>query len=256
MFKPRTPAALSVCLCLAIVFLFSACSQNNVTIDNSLQKYFDSAGVTGSFGSFDNTLGHFTLYNLRRYRDSSYLPAATFDIVNSLIGIQTGVAKDDSAIMGLGFDELARRIGKDTLQKWIDSLGYGNKDLGRGVDRFWKNGHLKISADEELGLVKKLYFDQLPFFQRTQRIVRGMMEKENNANYRIYYKTGQGYTVPDDPKSGHAIGWVLGWIEENKHPHFFVLNIESADINRDMEQTAVVILRGILKQMGFFEGKK
>src|SRR5579872_5210141 len=55
---------------LLIPILFAACSQNNVTVDDSLGKYFDSAGVKGSFGMFDNGQGHFTICNLPRFRDS------------------------------------------------------------------------------------------------------------------------------------------------------------------------------------------
>src|SRR5882762_5474733 len=84
---------------LLIPILFAACSQNNVTEDSSLKKYFDSAAVSGSFGMFDNGQGHFTIYNLPRFRDSAYLPAATFDILQSLIGVQTGLVKDDSALI-------------------------------------------------------------------------------------------------------------------------------------------------------------
>ena len=47
---------------------------------------------------------------------------------------------------------------------------------------------------------------------------------ENNANYRLGYKTGWGFN-----EKGHTIGWIVGWIEENQHPYFFVLNIESPD---------------------------
>src|ERR1700748_2006404 len=78
---------------------FAACSPNNVTEDDSLKKYFDSVGVNGSFGLFDNGQGHFTIYNLHRFRDSSYLPASTFKIVNSLIGIQTGFVKDEKTVI-------------------------------------------------------------------------------------------------------------------------------------------------------------
>src|SRR5882724_10330994 len=81
------------CCCL------SACSPNNVTVDNSLKAQFDSAGVSGSFGMFDNSKGTFTIYNLPRYRDSVYTPASTFKIVNSLIGIETGRLKDDSTVI-------------------------------------------------------------------------------------------------------------------------------------------------------------
>ncbi len=91
------PFAFIIALCL-----FSACTPNNVTVDDSLKKYFDSAGVSGSFGLFYNGQGHFTIYNLPGYRDSAYLPASTFDIVSSLIGIQTGLVKDDSAVIQWG----------------------------------------------------------------------------------------------------------------------------------------------------------
>ncbi len=198
---------------LPISFLFGGCSQNNVSEDSSFKKYFDSASVTGSFGLFDNGQSHFIIYDLSRFRDSAYLPASTFEIVNSLIGIQTGVVKDATAVIQdltmkqafqqscvNWFQELAKRIGKDTMKKWIDTLGYGNKDLDGPIDSFWLDNNLKITADEELGLVKRLYFDQLPFFQRTQRVVRDMMLMEDNDNYKLSYITGWGFT-----KQGHSI---------------------------------------------------
>ena len=54
---------------IVIGLSFQACSPNNTIEDNSLKKYFDSAGVTGCFALFDNALGNFTIYNLKRYRD-------------------------------------------------------------------------------------------------------------------------------------------------------------------------------------------
>src|SRR6202049_5383158 len=80
--------------CLVLPFVFSACSPNNVKEDESLKKFFDTANVSGCFGLFDNSQGHFTIYNLKRFRDSSFLPASTFKIVNSLIGIETGIISD------------------------------------------------------------------------------------------------------------------------------------------------------------------
>ena len=71
-------AVISVC--------FFACSSNNVKTDDSLEKYFTENNVSGCFALLDNGTGEFTVYNLTRYRDSAYLPASTFKIVNSLIG--------------------------------------------------------------------------------------------------------------------------------------------------------------------------
>jgi len=252
---------------LAVALLLTSCTQNNVTEDDSLKQYFDAAGVAGTFGMFDNGQGHFTLYNLKRFRDSAYLPASTFDILLSLIGIQTGVVKDDSAVIsGLSlrqafqadgdsnrivFKELAQRIRKDTLKKWIDSMSYGNKDISSAVDTFWLDNHLTITADEQLGLVKKLYFDQLPFFARSQKVVRQMMLRESNSNYLLSYKTGTGVR-----KDGHRLTWISGWVEENKHLYFFVLNLDAADAGMDLKDKGLGVTRQILQKMGFFQGKK
>ena len=148
------------------------------------------------------------------------------------------------------FREVARRIGKDTMQHWLDSLQYGNKKIGTAVDSFWLNNSLLVTPDEQLGLVKKLYFGQLPFQKRTQEIVKKVMLQTANTQYAISYKTGLGYK-----KNGQAVAWVIGWIEENKHPYFFVLQMEGA-ANVDLKKARLSVLNAILKEQGFFEGKR
>lgn len=262
------------------ILLFSACSNNNITNDDSLKKYFDEYNVTGTFGMFDNGQARFTIYNLKRFTDSAYSPASTFKIVNSLIGLQTGVISGEKMVIPWDgvvrfnpewnkdltmeqafkvsavpyYQEVARRIGKDTMQHWLDSLGYASK-YGRAVikndlDSFWLDNNVKITADEQLGLVKKLYFDQLPFQKRVQAVVRNVMVQEQNTNYTLAYKTGWGYK-----EDGKSIGWIIGWEEENKHPYFFVLQIEGAH-DMDMVKARLTILKNILSQYGFFKGQR
>lgn len=257
-----------------VVVLFS-CSQNNVKQDKGIKKFFDENNVDGCFALMDNGTGKFTIHNLGRYRDSAYLPASTFKIVNSLIGLQTGKISNDSMVIKWDgvkrreewdkdltmydafrvssvpyYQELARRIGKDTMQTWLDSLGYGTKTISSSIDSFWLDNSLKIKPDEQLGLVKRLYFNQLPFFKAYQETVKNAMLFENNSNYRLGYKTGWGFA-----ENGHAIGWIVGWIEENRHPYFFVLNIESPDRNFDMKSVRLKMLKDILKHLGYLEGK-
>jgi beta-lactamase class D len=263
-------------------FIFLSCSPNNVKIDNSLGKYFDEQQVAGTFGLYDNGTGQFIIYNLSRFKDSAYLPASTFKIVNSLIGIETGrivnekmVIKWDGVIRRFSngdtatawnkdlsmeeafkasavpyYQEVARRIGKDTMQHWLDSLNYGSKKITTKIDTFWLDNSLKITPDEQMGLVKKLYFGQLPFQKRSQDIVKKVMLQENNANYRLSYKTGLGFL-----ENGKSLGWIVGWIEENRHPYFFVLNVEGAH-DADIKNIRLNILKAILKQNDFFEGKR
>lgn len=261
----------------------TACSTNNITQENELKKYFDSAKVEGCFGMFDNGQGQFTIYNMPRYRDSAYTPASTFKIFNSLVALGTGRIFSDTvvvpwdgvvrtspsgdtmtdwnkdmnmreafAVSNVGFyQEMARRIGRDTMQKMLDSVGYGNKKIGATIDRFWLDNSLKITPDEELGLVKRLYFKQLPFQNREQEIVKDLMIREKTDKYTLAYKTGWGAT-----EKGNQLGWLVGWIEENNHPYFFVLNIESPDPKVDFKTIRLSILKSILKEKGFFEGRK
>lgn len=265
----------------SLAFFIAGCSLNNAEEDKSLEKYFNEKNLTGCFAMFDNGTGKFTTYNMDRYRDSAYLPCSTFKIINSLVGIETGRVKDSSAVIkwdGITrkvpewnqdlsmqqaftasavpwFQELARRIGKDTMQFWLDTLGYGSLrtkyQIKENLDTFWLDNTLRVTADEQLGLVKKLYFGQLPFQPRTQRIVKNMMKREENANYTLSYKTGWGTT-----DRNHALGWLIGWIEENNHPYFFVLQVESADPEYDMSDVRLRILKDILSQYDFMEGRR
>jgi beta-lactamase class D len=271
---------LTVVYFLVILFAFS-CSPDNIKKDNSLKKYFDENKVDGCFALMNNATGKFTVYNFERYKDSAYLPASTFKIVNSLIGLQTGRIVNDSMVIKWDgnkrwneewnkdlnmyqafrvsavpyYQEVARRIGKDTMQYWLDSLKYGAKSLTSlfkiksPVDSFWLDNTLKITPDQNLGLVKQLYFNQLPFFKAYQEMVKNAMLFENTTLYRLGYKTGWGFT-----ENNHAIGWITGWIEENNHPYFFVLNIESPNKDFDMWTVRMKMLKDILKQLGFFKG--
>jgi beta-lactamase class D len=253
---------------VAIAVNMQACSPNNVTIENGFKKHFDAVGVTGTFALFNNASGQFSMYNLSQFKDSSFTPASTFKIVNALVGIETGRIVDEKmtiAIDSMGpirmdtafkqsvvpyFREVARSIGKDTMQHWLDSLQYGNKKIGNAIDSFWLNNSLLVTPDEQLGLVKKLYFGQLPFQKRTQEIVKQVMLQKANSQYAISYKTGLGYK-----KNGQGIAWVVGWIEENKHPYFFVLQIEGP-ATVDLKNARLSVLNAILKEQGFFEGKR
>ena len=258
------------------LFLITSCSVNKAEIDNSLKKHFDENKADGCFTLFNNATGKVTVYNMA-LDTMRFLPASTFKIVSSLIGLETNKILDEKMVIKWDsvkrwndewnrdltmqqaftasdvnyYQEVARRVGKDTMQRWLDSLHYGTQKITTKVDSFWLDNSLKISPDEQLGLVKRLYFDQLPFQKRNQQIVRDMMVQENTTQYTLAYKTGWGF----DEKGGN-IGWIVGWIEENKHPYFFTLLVKNPAKEFDMRTARLNILKGILKQYGFFEGKK
>jgi beta-lactamase class D len=262
--------------CYLLLTIFSSCSINKAKTDNSLKKYFDENKVDGCFSMLNNADGEITVYNMK-LDTMRFSPASTFKIVNSLIGLETGRITDEKMVIKWDgvkrpvdfwnkdmdmeeafkvscvpyYQEVARRIGRDTMQQWIDSLGYGNKDISGPIDSFWLNTKLKISPDEQLGLVKRLYFEQLPFRKSTQQIVRDVMLQENNTAYKLSYKTGWG-----DDVDGKSIGWVVGWIEENRHVYFFVTFVKAHDADTDINVVRMNITKAILNQYGFFHGNK
>jgi beta-lactamase class D len=258
-------------LFLALFLLaFGSCTVNRAKINNDLKKYFDSAHVDGSFSFLNNQLGNITVYNMKL--DTERLSAGTsFKILNTLIGVQTGKITNENTVMKTDsaanksmtlkeafntssvpyFQSLARLIGKDTMKFWVDSVSYGNKNISGALDSFWLNNSLKISPDEQLGLMSKIYFEQLPFQKYAQQMVESLMLKEDNTLYKLSYVTGTGI----DEKN-NSFGWTSGWIEENRHVYFFVTFIKTPDKNLDLKTTGIHISKSILKEMGFFKGEK
>lgn len=49
---------------LLVLSLFQSCSENNVSQDKNLKKYFDENKVEGCFALMDNGTGKFTVHNL------------------------------------------------------------------------------------------------------------------------------------------------------------------------------------------------
>lgn len=265
-------------LCFSLVLftsLLSSCSVNKAKINDDLKKYFDAKKVDGCFTMLNNADGTITVYNMA-LDTMRVTPASTFEMVNSLIALQTGIVTDTNMILkwdGITrsnkdwnsnltlanafrvssvphFQELARRIGRDTLHQWIDSISYGNKNINGAIDSFWLNNNLKISPDEQLGFLKKLYFDQLPFRKSEQEAVRSMMLQEENTLYKLSYKTGLGLD-----EQNNAFGWLAGWIEENRHVYFFVTLVKTPDKEVDMRSVRLNITRDILKDLGFLQGR-
>lgn len=264
-----------LCL-LSFLFMLSSCALKKAKIDNDIKKYFDERNVEGCFTMMDNSNGSIIVYNMAM-DTTRYTPASTFKVVNSLVGLETGKILDEKMIIKWDgttrpesswnkdlsmkeafkvsavpyYQEVARRIGRDTIRRYLDSLSYGNKDISGPIDSFWLNNKLKISPDEQIGLMKRLYFDQLPFRKSVQQTVRDVMLQEDNTAYKLSYKTGWGFD-----EQNNSLGWLVGWIEENRHVYFFATLLKSKDRNYDMKATRLAVTKDILKHYGFFEGKR
>jgi beta-lactamase class D len=209
----------------------------------------DSAGVVGSFALLENGTGKFTIANLSHYKDSASSPLSSFFILPTLIALDKGIINHNQATW-VSMDSTAyyqntiTQIGRQEILKTIDSIKYGKGVVSANLNEFWKDGSLKITADEQLGFIKKLFFKDLPFQKRSQEIFKKMMVKEENSNYTL------SYLPATDSLTNNT--WVLGYEEENTHIYFFVLHTTGK--TAAASNNSVILLKKILLQQGFLQG--
>ncbi|QJE99343.1 class D beta-lactamase [Luteolibacter luteus] len=215
----------------------------------SLGEHFNQVDTTGTFLLQDPKTGVLKGWNPERAA-KRYIPASTFKIANSLIGLETGAVKSVDEVLPYGgkpqmfkeweqdlplrkaieisavpiYQELARRIGQERMAKGVASLDYGNMKTGEVVDRFWLDGPLEISAVEQVRFISRLLTDKLPLKPETLKTVREIVSRETAGDTVIHFKTG--WCTATKPQ----IGWIVGWIEKGESNYPFALNIDMADL--------------------------
>ena len=236
---------------LFISVVFFACTPNNVKISPSIGQQIENAGMQGSFALMENGTEAFTIFNLSAYKDSGYAPLNTFFVLPVLIGFDRGQLNADTSTWvsldsSIYYQQLIQKIGRTVLLQEIDSIHYGKGIVSANMDDFWNDESLLITSDEQLGFIKKVYFKALPFQKRSQELFKKMILKEQNSNYQL------SYLVAADTAKGNQ-AWVLGYIEENLHPYFFVLHTTATE-GKNLANRNVQLLKSILTKEGFFKG--
>lgn len=246
---------LTTLLLISIVFGLSVCRPKQTTeIRDDFKRYYDQFNVEGSFALYDPQTDKYTFYNQAQFKQE-FSPASTFKICNSLIGLETGVIKDenflipwDSVVRNPVWDkdhdmktafanstvwyyqELARRVGGEQMKYWLNKANYGNADTLGGIDQFWLDGGLRISPEQQITFLKRLHDNELPFSQRSIDIVKKIMITKDTLNYIVRGKTGWGADGNND------VGWYVGYLETKNSTYYFsnCVQIDSkkfADVN-------------------------
>ena len=236
------------------IVLVYACNPNNVKNDSAIAQLMDSAGMQGNFALLENGTEQFTIHNLSNYKDSAAAPLNTFFIIPVLIGLDKGIVNHHDTLLNLNDSEelykaVIAKIGRQQILKVLDSLHYGKGIASADSTHFWEDGSLVITPDEQLGLIKRIYFKELFFQKKSQEKIKKMILMEDNSNYRLSYITGI------DTTSGKNTAWVLGYVEENQHPYFFVLNTK-ANTSTNLTDNNINLLKKILLQQGFLKGTR
>ncbi len=154
-------------LVILVIVAASACRQHHEVWQTSddFAAAFDTAGVEGTFVLHGSVLMS-SRQTTASEPETRFLPASTFKIFNALVALETGVIPDEHATFKWDgversvpawnqdhdlasaisvsavwyFQELARRIGRERMQEWIDRAKYGNQNIGGEIDSFWLNG--------------------------------------------------------------------------------------------------------------------
>jgi beta-lactamase class D len=149
------------------------------------------------------------------------------------------------------YQEMARRAGQQRMQEWIDKAGYGNRDIGGGIDRFWLSGALRISALEQVEFLRRLANGSLPFTTRAQETVRRIALTEDAPDYTIHGKAG--WSSRADTKASDAkttdLGWYVGWVERGGRRWFFAINLDMPKGGEDAPKR-IAIAKAVLVRCG------
>lgn len=228
-----------------LALLCASANAANWSDSKAVAALFEKYQVNGTFVLYDPNSGELTGFNRER-AEHRYVPASTFKIPNTLIGLATGAVEDVDQVLPYGgkpqpfpqwehdmplreaislsavpiYQELARRIGLQAMAANVKKLGYGNQKIGQVVDQFWLRGPLKISAVEQARFLARLARRELPYPSAMQNRVAEVTLIDERKGEALHGKTG--WLMNGDPD----IGWWVGWVQRDGALLTFALNID------------------------------
>ena len=253
-----------------IVLAFSISIQSQtVELRDDFKQFYDEYNVEGSFILYDQLDNKYIEFNQSQL-NQEFTPASTFKICNSLIGLETGVIKDENYVIKWDsvnrripawnqdqdlksafknstvwyYQELARRVGGDRMKYWLDKADYGNADTSGGIDKFWLTGGLRITPEQQIDFLIRLHDNKLPFSQRSIDIVKSIMIAKDTPDYVVRAKTGWGI------QNELNVAWYVGYVETNDNVYYFTNCIQTKDSdNKDFVKARIEIVYEIFYEL-------
>lgn len=239
------------------------------TMDEDWSSYF--GGLTGAAVIYDRAENRYAVYNgeLAGTRRS---PCSTFKIISSLIGLEQGIILPDDSVRtwsgemfwnedwnrDIGFEDAFRtscvwyfrevidEIGRETMQKELEKLAYGNCDISdwkgeqntnnsnRALTGFWIESSLKISPKEQTEVMERIFGENSTYSEETIEILKEVMRlpEEYGTDIPVYGKTGMGKT------DGITVdAWFTGFAETSEEPVYFCVYLGQSE-ERDATSAA------------------
>ena len=267
---PRGLPRALLCLTALLVILPRASAQQSVVEFQPARDALDASGFDGTILIYDLRADSY-LAGHGGKSDTRFIPASTFKVFSSLVALETEIIDSKSAVMAWDgvlrerseinrdldlqtafrlsavphYQQLVRRIGTERMQQFIDKVGYGNRDISGGIDRFWLSGGLRISPREQVEFLTRLYHGDLPFSSDTMSAVKAMMVTEQTDDYVLRTKTG--WAVIDDTDN---TGWWIGWIEKSSNVYVFATVLRTSTPGTDFGAARIAVTRTIFDALG------
>jgi bla regulator protein BlaR1 len=268
---------ISVCLMMTTqVFAFSSIAYPNATyvfknknvVYEDLSEYFE--GFEGCFVLYDSAKDCYTIYN-KTQSTLRVSPDSTYKIYSALFGLEAGIIQDEKSGMkwegrryeyenwnkdqelagamrdsvNWYFQNIDQQVGLINLGQYFNKINYGNKDLTAGLQNYWLESSLKISAIEQVQLLKNLYNYEMDFEKRNIDIVKNVMKLSEAEGAILSGKTGSGVVNGKDKK-----GWFVGYVEKDGETHFFAVYIQ--DQEKAAGSTAAKIALNLLEEKNIY----
>lgn len=229
--------------------------------------FFERAGVPGTMVVVDERSGDHLVHDAKRAAER-LPPASTFKVPHLLFALDARIARDEFQVFPWDgveraisewngdqtirssmrhsvvwvYQSFARKLGERREGGYLRRIGYGNADPSGGVDRFWLDGNLRISALEQVAFLQRLHRNALPFRVADQRLVKDVMIAEAGRSWILRAKTGWA------GRRNPQVGWWVGWVEHPEGAVFFALAIEMPNQGRDAPKRTE-IARAILASL-------
>lgn len=213
--------------------------------DQSIADLFTKQEVSGTIVISSLRGGETFIHNDFRAAQR-FSPASTFKILNTLISLEErAISRNGEVMMWDGkihdlpdwnrdqtlesafkvscvwcFQQMAKEVGVEKYRAYLSKAEFGELSVPFEVTTFWLDGSLKVSALEQVALLKKIYRRTLPFSASSYEALSDVMLVEKTGSYALRAKTGWATRMTPQ------VGWYVGYVEKSDDVWFFATNVD------------------------------
>ncbi len=232
----------------ALILIFVSCNKEaslsfQKTESKELQALLDSAKVNGAILIFDFNKNTYYANNFEEAKKSA-IPASTYKIPHTIIGLETGELKDEKTIFV--WDGKAKRMNEN-----LSKLHFGEMHVTEEtIANFWLTGESKINPFQQIDFLKRLYNKELPISEATYKAIKNILIIEDNKDFTLSGKTG--LSIGDK----ETVGWFVGYLEKGKQVCFFTTKISPKEKEMSAKEFSPIrkaITLAALKELNIME---